>query len=617
MIRFAGREGGWRFRIDIAERRPALQRWYDGNDFQPDAGDSISLRNLAARSDELRELLDSRLDAADLTTFVEWLLSRVTLVGIRAPDRDSSFRIFESMNDRGTRLTPVDLLKSFLLSRVREGEEDLNVRWRKMLSELTVSRDEDGAPNRFLKAALIAKHARILRSGDVEGINNELHLWVRQHAAEVLHLSEANEYFEFVDQLIDLANLYRTYLSASRKLDSYHDLQALYYNEINGLTNQMIFVLAAVDHGDIPVIAKEKAAVVANFIDRWFVVQIVRDEPAQPADLEKLVPALVPGLRDCKTPDDVREFLATQLSEDDEFSGILTYQLRGTNTARVRYLLARITAFAQTGWNEPDLTEEYLQPERAWHIEHLFADKHERHPEIPNPVDFRLLRNRIGVLGLLKGTVNMSLQDKVLSEKIRVYRSENLVLRCLHSDYHLNVKPIRMFMERHDVKEHLRPLASTTDLQAAVIARGELYRRLCVAIWKRERLGFPSAPIDADEGTPAPAAVQSPPQIPLQVGRRTRPTDIQMMIRKGVLVPGTAIVGCVDGDDTTAEIQPDGQLRLHTGDVFRKPDDAARAVVGKKTEGMPFWHVIMPDGSRVSLRRLRDEARRRRAAPRA
>ena len=64
------------------------------------------------------------------------------------------FRIFESMNDRGTRLTPVDLLKSFLLSHVGEGEEDLNLRWRRMLSELTISRDDEGAPTRFLKAAL-------------------------------------------------------------------------------------------------------------------------------------------------------------------------------------------------------------------------------------------------------------------------------------------------------------------------------------------------------------------------------------------------------------------------------------------------------------------------------
>lgn len=615
VIRFAGREGGWRFRIDITERRQALQLWYDGHDYQPKDGDSLSVRNLAVRSNELRELLDDQLEAADLSSFVEWLLTRVTLAGIRAPDRDSSFRIFESMNDRGTRLTPVDLLKSFLLSRVREGEEDLNLRWRQMLSELTVTRDDDSAPNRFLKAALTAQYARISAdSRDVKLINDELHLWVRRHASEVLHLREANEYFTFVDQLIALANLYRTFYSASRQLDTHHNLQAVYYNEINGLTNQMVFILAAIRPGELADKAKEKAALVANFIDRWYVLQLISDEPANSAALDKLIPGLVPGLRDCKTPEDVRGFLAGELPDDDEFNGILTYQLRGTNSAQVRYLLARLTAFAQTGWNEPNLIVEYLQPERAWHIEHLFADKPERHPNIAGPVEFRLLRNRIGVLGLLKGTVNMSLQDKSLTEKIRVYRSENLLLRCLHSDYHLSVKPIRVFMERFDVKDHLRPLADDTNLPAAVLARGELYRRLCIAIWRRERLGFPSAPAETEEAIPEIVRPQAP-RVPAQRVPRSRPTDIQMMIRKGVLAPGIPVIGHADGADTTAEIQPDGQLMLPTGDIFRRADDAARAVTGKKTEGMPFWHVMQADGTRISLRQLRNATSQRRATP--
>ncbi|MGD0246649.1 MAG: DUF262 domain-containing protein [Streptosporangiaceae bacterium] len=107
---------------------------------------------------------EDQLEAGDISRFVEWLLARMILVGIRAPSRDSGFRIFESMNDRGTRLTPVDLLKSFLLSHVGEGEEDLNLRWRRMLSELTISRDDEGAPTRFLRAALTARHARVSRN---------------------------------------------------------------------------------------------------------------------------------------------------------------------------------------------------------------------------------------------------------------------------------------------------------------------------------------------------------------------------------------------------------------------------------------------------------------------
>jgi hypothetical protein len=618
VIRFTVPGSGWHFRIDIEERRKALQAWYRGHEFQPDVGASLSLRNLAARSDELGELLEDRLEAEDLSRFVEWLLARVILVGIRAPDRDSGFRIFESMNDRGTRLTPVDLLKSFLLSHVREGEEDLNLRWRRMLSELTISREDEGAPSRFLKAALIAQHARVHGSAqDFRAINTELYQWVRRHAAEVLHLAEPNEYFTFVDELISLATLYRTFLSASRAPEDYHNLKALYYNEVNGLTNQMVFILAAVRSTDAPPKAKEKAALVANFIDRWYVLRVINDEPAQAADLERLIPRLVPPLRECKTPEDVRDLLSRELTDDNGFRAILTYQLRGTNSNQVRYLLARITAFTQTGWNEPNLTAEYLSSERSWHIEHIFADKPERHPDIVDSVDFRLLRSRIGVLGLLKGTVNTSVKDKPLSEKIEVYRSENLLLRCLHSAYHLNNKPIRVFAERYGLKQDLRPLPSNTDLRAAVIVRGELYRRLCAAIWDRQALGFLPAPYEPetdarDASSTAPAKSQEQ-HISSPRKSTSRPTDIQMMIRNGVLTPGTPLVGNVGGIDTKAHIQPDGQLKLATGDTFRKADDAARAVTGKRTEGMLFWQVTSPDGTRTTLRQLRDQAKPQRA----
>ena len=607
VIRFAAPEGGWRFRIDIEERRRALQRWYDGYDFKPEDGSSLSLRNLSVRSDELRELLDSRLDAADLPSFVEWLLSRVILVGIRAPDRDSGFRIFESMNDRGTRLTPIDLLKSFLLSHVGGGEEELNLRWRNMLAELTIARDDESAPTRFIKAAFIAQYARISSSDDLQGINRELHLWVRRHATEVLQLAEADEYFTFVDRLISLAKLYRTFLRASRVLDTHHNLQALYYNEYNGLANQMDIILAAVRPTDTPEIAKEKAALIADFIDRWYVIRVINDEPAHAATLDELSLTLIPGLRDCKSPQDVRALLTDALPDDYGFNSILTYQLRGTNSAQVRYLLARLTAFAQTGWHEPNLVTEYLVPQ-MWQIEHIFADKKERHPDISDPIDFRLLRNRIGVLALLKATVNMSIKDKAVADKIKVYRSENLLLRCLHSDYHLNVKPIRSFMELHDLKQHLRPLADTTDLRAAVLVRGELYRRLCVAIWGRKALGYPPVEVEPESTAPEPPS-PSPQASGTARAPRTRPTDIQLMIRKGILAPDTPVFGHAGGGEKTALIQSDGQLRLPTGDVFRKADDAARAVTGKKTDGMPFWQVERRDGTRVSLRQLRDAGR--------
>ncbi|GAA3132995.1 hypothetical protein GCM10010466_24500 [Planomonospora alba] len=119
------------------------------------------------------------------------------------------------MNDRGARLTPVDLLKSYLLANVGEGQEKLNDRWRRMLAELTSTRDDHGATSRFVKAALQARYARVDGGHDDMGeIGRALNLWVRRNE-NYLGLTRTDRFHSFVDHLLELATLHRTFLHAS------------------------------------------------------------------------------------------------------------------------------------------------------------------------------------------------------------------------------------------------------------------------------------------------------------------------------------------------------------------------------------------------------------------
>lgn len=90
--------------------------------------------------------------------------------------------MFETMNDRGARLTAVDLLKSFLLSHVGSREDELNTRWQETLRRLATEREDPGAASRFIKAALLAHHARPGSADDRRGIETNLNVWVRQNA---------------------------------------------------------------------------------------------------------------------------------------------------------------------------------------------------------------------------------------------------------------------------------------------------------------------------------------------------------------------------------------------------------------------------------------------------
>jgi len=48
-----------------------------------------------------------------LVLFIDWLLYRVSLVVMDAGDRDRAEEMFQSINDCGVRLSPMDHLKRF------------------------------------------------------------------------------------------------------------------------------------------------------------------------------------------------------------------------------------------------------------------------------------------------------------------------------------------------------------------------------------------------------------------------------------------------------------------------------------------------------------------------
>ena len=50
----------------------------------------------------------------------DWLIENVHLVEITAYSDDDAYTIFETMNDRGLRLTATDMLKGYLLANITD-----------------------------------------------------------------------------------------------------------------------------------------------------------------------------------------------------------------------------------------------------------------------------------------------------------------------------------------------------------------------------------------------------------------------------------------------------------------------------------------------------------------
>jgi hypothetical protein len=601
--------GQRRYRIAVQERVPALNAFYLGRPYEPPANATLSVRNLTTRAREIEELLDQKLDTEARPGFAVWLLNHVVMVGIRAPSQDNAYRIFETMNDRGARLTSIDLLKSFLLSNAHGGEASLNDRWRQMLGELTAVRDDHDAPARFIKAALTAKYAGVSGSvsADASQIGTALNVWVQKNQGS-LGLTGEQSFFRFVDALISLAVTYRTLLAATRRRDEHHALEAIYFNEVNGMTSQMVLILAAIRHDDPLSVAKDKASRIASFIDRWYVLRVIDDLPAQQSDLEELTERLVAPLRACRTPEEVTSTLEHEMSlEDTPFKSFSAFGKRGNNSHQVRYLLARITAYVAESLGRPNEIGSYLDADRSWQIEHIFADHAERHPEITDPLVFRALRNRLGVLVLLPRRDNNSINDLPYAEKIKTYSRQNDLAAILNQDHQGRNPTLRDFAKKAGIESLFRPFSPQSKLQDIAVVRQELYLRLCEQIWDPARLRIssrapcktPASPQSAgsDQRIPHPAAARPK--------RKLLQSHVGKLVRVGALQPGEKIVGTHKGTDYWASIEDDGAILLSaTGARYTRIDEAAKEVRQKGGGGMEFWHKEDPGGTRTSLRKL-------------
>ncbi len=600
-----------RFRLDIEERRDALHALYHGRVYEPPRNASLSLRTLWRRSKEISELIDARLEGETCGPFVDWLLNHVVLVGIQALSRDNGFRIFESMNDRGAQLTQVDLVKSFLLSSVGTAEEELNKRWRTMLAELTRARDDRDAPRRFLVAALLARWAEVGEddAADEVEINQAVNTWIRKpENRRLTKLDGGEDFFRFVDDLIGLSTHYATFLRATGEPYEVNSLSAIFYNHVNGLTNQMNLILAAIQPKDTATEANAKAALVANHLDRLYVLRALDYEPVDARSFDRDIRRLIPQLRKCSTRDEVARALAEEMSADPFYS-MLDFRMQGNNKAQVRYVLARLTSYAQRGCKKNDRITDYIGEERQWEIEHLWPDHPEQYQtDVSDPVMFRTLRSRVGALVLLPERDNKSLNDTPLAEKISRYGRQNSLVAVLDGTYLRNHPDLRDFIKSNGIEKYFRNFGPKDNIETVVSARAELYRRLCLRIWDLERLGFPAPPATTEVAGTSPPNAEGVGRQAKQPRKRRLQTDVAKMVRAGILPPNSLLVGSYAGIDHHATVDADGMIVLSTGVAYDRADEAARIACGRKRDGMSFWQLQAGDGRQATLRQLRDQA---------
>jgi Protein of unknown function DUF262/Restriction Enzyme Adenine Methylase Associated/Protein of unknown function (DUF1524) len=602
------------FTINIDERADILIALTRGERPAPPVGATPSVRNLYDRAVDLLDDFPPDLLGDELRPFVDWLLNRVCVVVVEASNSSHGWEIFETINHRGAQPSPVDLLKGYLLSQASGRPDELNTVWRTMLARLSGISAQ--APGDFVKELIVGKLLDSPTESAIAEATAAFPEWIKANA-DALGLRKARDFRLFVSEMMaPLADRYASLQYACVQLNVTQEWSAaVAYNHFTDMPHHLAAVLAAVRPSDSDADFYEKARLVESYLDLVFVRRTMNGKADRALSLGPEVWALIPELRECATVEELRKLLAAKVAAIKErFSdkALSTFSLTPGNKAAVRYILARLTSFAETSIRHPNLVGEYLKRGGEFDIEHIWASDSRQQPNVA-PQRFRWVRNRLGALLLLRRVDNHELGNDPYRVKVEFYRSQNVLAASLHPAFWQRNKGFAAFVQAHRLERLFRPYPTEFD-EAAIEQRQELYRRLCSIVWDPARLGFgPDVRVEPEQDQVVAALDAEAPQV--DTTRRTSPSSgtpntasVARLIRQGALFANEKIQAKRGGETRVARLLADGTVELETGEVLPDIIAAGKAAFGVTTfRGWASWRCER-DGALVPLNKIRDAA---------
>lgn len=476
------------FNLDVPDRNSCMEQLFLDGSYAPAADASESVHNLVARYDELDGLFPDELRAAALPFFIEWLTERVQLVQITAYTDDDAYAIFETMNDRGLKLTPADMLKGYLLANVQDGEARTHAGdvWRTRLRALD-DRVDDGSSD-FLKTWLRSQYAtkiRERRSGarpeSWDRIGTEFHRWLRGER-EAIGLRSPRDFHDFVVRDLDFySRQYERIVAATSTFEPRGPLRYIRFNADLGFTLQDQLLLAPLVVGDDPHVIDQKLEIVGRFVDILLAWRIWNNRST---DYSTMQYAMFTVMRDIRglSPEDLAASLLAYLDRIDEtFDTRDDLRVHQQNRRRLHRLLARMTDHITV---ESGMASNYLELTGGsgvrYEVEHIWADHVERHAdEFDHERDFALHRDRIGDLLLLPKSFNASYGDEPYSDKRPRYFSHNLLAASLDPQTYEKNPGFLAFIRRSGLPFHPHETFRSAD----IVERGELYQEIAKQVW--------------------------------------------------------------------------------------------------------------------------------------
>ncbi len=311
------------------------------------------------------------------------------VIWVEVQDQATAYRIFETMNDRGLKLSAADLVKNYLYSVAPNQPDQITLRWQSMCAVLESLGREDGDIVDYIRYFWITTHGQTRSSDLFDRIKKEIN-------------SETTA-LDWVPVLESRANDYAAILTPS------HDAWSTYHQEVKsdldtlrylGISQIRPLLLAAFGKFS----EAELAKLIKNAVN-WSVRCLIAGVPS--GNLEgvysKNSKAISEGAIKSVQELAREQSIASLIPQDDRFVGAVSTATVPT-ASLARYYLRKLQIVAD-GNTEPQYTP---SADTDVTLEHILPQKPGSEWKL-SPEKMQALYNRLGNQALLAGSVNSKL----------------------------------------------------------------------------------------------------------------------------------------------------------------------------------------------------------------
>lgn len=296
------------------------------------------------------------------------------LVMIEVTNHADAYTLFESVNDRGTPLSSVDLIKNMLLARLDEVDPNNQNqhfdRWQDILNNLG---SEYSDKERFFRQNYNAFRKKLNKPFD----NGERQyplgpIATRTTMLDIYEKIIKNNPKHVLEALLDNSLIYSSILAlnthdvSQELINSYLDLQ-----RIQGSPSYLLLMYLVKNRNDLKLNQDSDIAKICNLLVRFFVRRNLTNSPPT-RDLTYMFMAFVDKIEENgyvgdSIYDNLRSLLIDRSVSDEVFEEKLHGPVYTENTGATRFILC-----AMAGNKQADLWQQTKNKQYVWSIEHIF-----------------------------------------------------------------------------------------------------------------------------------------------------------------------------------------------------------------------------------------------------